>query len=151
MPNSQERNTVRPGERIRSVVALEILLRIVRKAVECFPGQDLESIVVFLTISTASAGSYLRDSELIRMLDEGPLPDEHHKPISRRAVAETTGLPRESVRRRIDSLLAAGLLATDQRGVKTMAGNITRGRNLEFARSLIRELEGAHAKLARWA
>ena len=139
-----------PGERIKAVAAMEVLLRIWRQAVDCFPEDDLETILVFLTVAAASTSSHLRDPDLIVELDGGPLPDHLHRPISGRAVAEATGLARETVRRRIDALVASGRLSRDSRGVRTISDTISHHRNLEFVRFVIRELSAAPSRLARF-
>ena len=77
-------------ERVKAVVAIESLLRILRHAVDCFPDDDLETFVVYLTVAAASTGSHLRDRGMLQSLDGGPLPTRLHKPISGRAVAEST-------------------------------------------------------------
>ena len=141
---------VEAGERIKAVAAVEILLRIWRQTVDCFPDDDLETILVYLTVAAASTTSHLRDPELIAELDGGALPDALHRPTSGRAVAEATGLPRETVRRRLDALVVAGRLARDERGVRTISNTIMHDRNLEFVRFLIRELSVASTKLGRF-
>jgi len=141
---------VRPGERIKAVAALEVLLRIWRQAVDCFPDDDLETILVYLTVAAASTTRHLRDPGLIEELDDGPLPDRLHRPTSGRAVAEATGLARETVRRRIDALVASGRLVRDERGVRTIADTISLNRNLEFTRFLVHELTTASGRLGRF-
>ncbi len=141
---------VRPGERVKAVAALEVLLRIWRQAVDCFPDDDLETILVYLTVAAASTARHLRDPALLANLDGGPLPDALHRPTSGRAVAEATGLARETVRRRIDALVASGRLVRDARGVRTISDSISLNRNLEFMRFLIHELTTASGRLARY-
>lgn len=141
---------VGPGERVRAVAALEVLLRIWRRAVDCFPDDDLETILVYLTVAAASTTSHLRDPGLIAELRDGPLPDRLHKPTSGRAVAEATGLARETVRRRIDALVASGRLVRDERGVRTITDSINLNRNLEFMRFLTHELTAASARIGRF-
>lgn len=141
---------IQPGERIRAVAAVEVLLRVWRHAVDCFPDDDLETILVYLTVAAASASSHLRDPELIIALDDGPLPDHLHKPTSGRAVAEATGLARETVRRRIDALVASGRLVREAGGVRTISDTLGLNRNQEFARLLTRELIAAPDRLRRF-
>lgn len=141
---------VGPGERIKAVAALEVLLRIWRRAVDCFPDDDLETILVYLTVAAASTSLHLRDPGLIAELDGAALPDALHKPTSGRAVAEATGLARETVRRRIDSLVASGRLVRDARGVRTITNSINLNRNLEFLRFLIHELNAAPDRIGRF-
>lgn len=141
---------VRPGERVKAIAAVEVLLRIWRHAVDCFPDDDLETILVYLTVAAASTTRLLRDPSLLAELAGGVLPDFLHKPTSGRAVAEATGLARETVRRRIDALVASGRLARDSRGVRTISGSINHGQNLEFLRFLIYELTAASGRIGRF-
>lgn len=143
-------NPVGPGERAKAMAALEVLLRIWRQAVDCFPDDDLDTVLVYLTVAAASSSSHLRDPALVAGLDDAPLPDHLHRPTSGRAVAEATGLPRETVRRKIDALVAGGRLARDARGVRTISGSISHARNLEFLRFLIRELSAASGRIGRF-
>ncbi len=139
-----------PRERFKAVAAIEVLLRVWRHAVECFPDDDLETILVYLTVAAASASSHLRDPELMTELNGGPLPDHLHRPTSGRAVAQATGLARETVRRRIDALVASGRLVRESGGVRTISDTLGRDRNLEFARVITRELIAAPDKLRRF-
>ncbi len=145
-----ERAAVGPDERVKAIVSVEVLLRIMRKAKDCFPDDDLETILVYLTVAAASTGSHLRDAPLLESLDGGPLPDHLHRPTSARGVAQSTGLARETVRRRIAALVADGRLARDGRGIRTLTNTFSKNRNAEFARFLIHELATAQAKLARY-
>ena len=138
------------GERAKAIAAIEILLRILRKASDCFEGDDLETILVMLTVAAASSGKYLRDVGLLESLGTDPLPDHLHKPTSGRSIAESTGLARETVRRRLKTLVAEGRLLGDERGFRTVSGSLTVNRNLEFVRFMIAELNAAPQKLARF-
>jgi hypothetical protein len=146
-----ESPVVGPGERAMTLAALEVLLRIWRKAVDCFPDDDLETILVYLTVAAASSSSHLRDPAVTASMDTKALPDPLHMPTSGRAIAEATGLARETVRRRIETLVAAGRLARDARGVRTLSGTITHDQNLEFVRFLIREMNAASDRIRRFA
>ena len=117
---------------------------------DCFPDDDLETILVYLTVAAASSSSYLRDPAILVHLEGVALPDHLHKPTSGRAVAEATGLARETVRRRIDALVASGRLVREARGVRTITDTINLNRNLEFARVLIHELTSASGRLGRF-
>lgn len=149
METSDPGPVVLPGERAKTVQAVEILLRMLRIALDCYPDDDLETIVVFLTVASGSAGQILRDPEVLKTVDEGPLPDALFRPISGRAIAASCGLPRESVRRRLDQLVAQGRMIREPQGFRLMSGAISRPGNLEFGRAIIRELEAAPRRLAR--
>jgi len=141
---------VKPGERAQTLVALEILLRLMRKSVDCYPDDDLETIIVYLTVAVASSSQHLRDPAVLDIMADEPLPDHLHRPTSGRAVAQATGLARETVRRRIEQLVATGRLTRDSRGVRTSFGELTKGNNLEFVRFLIHEMNGAAGRIARF-
>lgn len=149
METSEPRPVVLPGERAKTVQAVEVLLRMLRTALDCYPGDDLETIIVFLTVASGSAGQILRDPDMLRTVDEGPLPDAMFRPVSGRAIAASCGLPRETVRRRLDHLVAQGRLMREPQGYRLRSGAITQPGNLEFGRAIIRELEAAPRRLAR--
>ncbi len=151
MPFTAETGTpVTPGERARALVSVEVMLRMLRHVRDCFPEDDLETVLVYLTVVCASVGAHVRDLELLASLGETDLPVQFIRPTSGRAIAESTGLPRETVRRRIDALVARGWLARDGRGVRSVEGTMHIGRNREFVQALIQEINGAPARLARF-
>lgn len=147
---AQDQSGVLPGERAKAIASLEILLRMIRKAVDCFPEDDLETIVVALTVAVASSGRHLRDPAILDLMTDENLPPDLLRPTSGRAIAEATGLPRESVRRRIDQLVAAGRLTREAGGVRMSEGALQRNRNLEFVRFLIQEMDTASARIRRF-
>jgi hypothetical protein len=51
-----------------------------------------------------------------------PLPAELIVPMSRRAIARITGIPKETVRRHVDSMLRRGILLPMSRGVRARPG-----------------------------
>ena len=135
--------------RVKTVAAAESLLRILRKAVDSY-GDDLECFVIYLAIAMASTSWIMRRPDILAKVSPGgPVPDEYHRPVSRRAIAASTGLPRETVRRKIAQLVEQGFLVEAARGVRTRAGVFYERGNLAFANDLIRELERAGAELAR--
>ncbi|WGM46768.1 hypothetical protein KOAAANKH_01641 [Brevundimonas sp. NIBR10] len=148
--NQDDPTVIALTERAQAISAIEILLRLVRKAHDCFEGDDVETILVILTVAAASAGKHLRDPELLEALKTHSLPDHLHQPTSGRSIADSTGLPRETVRRRLKALVEAGRLVKDARGYRTLSGMLTRNRNLEFSRFIIGELKAAPHKLDRF-
>ncbi len=101
---------VRPGERVRAFRAVEALLRLQRIVRDYFPNEDMESVTVFLTVAAGSVSVVDRSEEAHEILTRQPLPAEWFRPISGRAVAASCSLPRETVRRRLDHLVEAGLI-----------------------------------------
>jgi hypothetical protein len=138
---------VERGLRMRAFLAVESLLRMLRTAVDAFG--DLDSAMIYLTVVAASAGAGARDPEFRAVFDTAPLPDEAFRPVSRRAISLATGLPRETVRRKIARLVAEGHLIEEADGVRAPSNTIMRRDNLAFARDLIRELERGAAIVGR--
>ena len=129
------------------LVVLEGLLRVMRAAGDTY-GHDYEAILIYWSVVVASVGRYLRNDDQIKLIEGGgqPLPEEEHHPVSARAIAEATGLPRETVRRKIAALVAGGYLAQDNRGVRTLPGLLDQRSNGAFVTLASREIKRmAHA------
>jgi hypothetical protein len=123
------------------LLVVEGLLRVLRAAGDTY-GHDYEAILIYWSVAVASVGRYLRNDDLITLIETGgPLPEEAHHPISARAIAEATGLPRETVRRKIALLVAGGHLAQDRRGVRTRPGLLDQRDNAIFATMAVREIK----------
>lgn len=76
---------------------------------------DLESVWILVVIGQESMRRWILDEELAaKHLNDERAPAEIRGTISRRMVAEKTGLPRETVRRRIAQLEARGLVVFDE-------------------------------------
>ncbi len=135
--------------RRKALAACLGLARVLHKAVDCYDG-ELESFAIYLAVACASlSGAYRSAEVLARPLEAGPLPDAYHRPVSRRAIAASTGLPRETVRRRIAQLVSQGYLAEEPAGVRTTSGVLGQRRNQEFTGALVGEIERVAAELAR--
>lgn len=135
--------------RLKGVVVCDALLRLCRAIFDMY-GPDLERFVVYMAVVSAGASRMQRDPELrARYGGQEPLPDEHRSAISRRAIAESVGLPRETVRRKIAALIADGHLVEVGNLVKARAPVMEQGRNLEFVLTVIREFERTSAELRR--
>jgi hypothetical protein len=123
------------------LIVIEGLLRIMRAAGDTY-GHDYEAILIYWSVVIASVGRILRSDDLTLLMENGgPLPEEAHHPVSARAIAEATGLPRETVRRKIAVLVAAGHLAQDGRGVRTIPSLIDQRGNQAFVRLATREIK----------
>lgn len=84
-------------------------------------GLDPASLMILATINNASIQRTLRGREGVDIHRGTETIDESHfHSISRRAVAEATGLSRELVRRKINAMIQSGLVKEDAEGVKTM-------------------------------
>ena len=124
------------------LIVFEGLLRVMRAAGDTY-GHDYEAILIYWSVIVASVGRLLRNDDQIKLIEGGgqPLPAEEHHPISARAIAEATGLPRETVRRKIAALVADGFLAQDSRGVRTIPGLLDQRDNGPFISTATREIK----------
>jgi hypothetical protein len=124
------------------LIVFEGLLRVMRAAGDTY-GHDYEAILIYWSVVLASVGRYLRNDDQVKLIESGgtPLPPEEHHPISARAIAEATGLPRETVRRKIAALVADGFLAQDSRGVRTIPGLLDQRGNGAFVSVASREIK----------
>jgi hypothetical protein len=78
---------VEPGERARAALAVDLLLRMLLLTRQCFPDDDLETVVIYLTVASASVGLVIRDMAFLRSLGAEPLAEGMQRPLSARAVA----------------------------------------------------------------
>src|ERR1700744_5209534 len=108
---------------VNGLIVLEGLLRVMRAAGDTY-GHDYEAILIYWSVVVASVGRYLRNDDQAKLISGGggPLPEEDPLPVTARAIAEATGLPHETVRRKIATLVHDGYLAQDSRGVRTTPG-----------------------------
>ena len=134
--------TPRGIQAANALITGEGLLRILRAAGDLY-GHDYEAIIIYWSVVLASVGRFLRNEDQIKLIegDAAPLPQEEHHPVSARAIAEATGLPRETVRRKIAHLVADGYLAQDSRGVRTVPGLLDARGNAEFTALAAREIK----------
>lgn len=85
---------------------------------------DLEAIWILTVIGHETMRPWISDPALAtKHMTDTRVPDAVRGSISRLMVADRTGLPRETVRRRIAELVAAGLVATDDKGNVRLAGD----------------------------
>ena len=124
------------------LIVFEGLLRVMRAAGDTY-GHDYEAILIYWSVVVASVGRYLRNDDQAKLIESGgaPLAPEEHHPISARAIAEATGLPRETVRRKIAAMVADGFLAQDSRGVRTIPGLLDQRDNGMFVGIASREIK----------
>lgn len=135
--------------RLKGLLAAESVLRLMRLATDAGEG-DLEGYVIYLAVVCAGIDRIQRDPELAGQFSaEVPVPEEMRTPVSRRAIAESLGLPRETVRRKIASLIAQGHLLEREGGVVAVGPVLERRDNMAFAMGAVRELERAAGELRR--
>ena len=134
---------------VRSLIATDALLRILRMAVGD-KHNDLESFAVYLAVVSAGSGRILRDPEMLAIYaDDRSLPEEERLGVSRRAIAESLGLPRETVRRKIAKLIANGSVIETDGLVKARSPVLGTPQSREFAVAMAREFERTAALLQR--
>lgn len=76
---------------------------------------------IYLTVAVANIQKLVRERQIPEeFAGTAILPREWVIPISRNAIAAATGLPRETVRRHVESIIARGLLVEDERGGVTL-------------------------------
>lgn len=137
--------------RRKTIASSQALLRIMHKAVSTYGG-DMDSVVIYLAVCCANVGGALRDVELAaNPPPPGPMPQGLYRAVSRRAIAASTGLPRETVRRKIAVFIERGELVAEAGGVRIPDGLLEDRRNFEFAQTLIQEFTRTGARLASLA
>ena len=135
--------------RLKGVIVVEAMLRLMRMAVDLVD-DDLECVVVYLAVVAASVSHLLRDPENLALYaDAAPVPDSLRMGTTRRAIAESVGLPRETVRRKLAYLLAHGHIV-ERDGLVTTSGSVLeQRRNMEFILGTVAEFERTAASLKR--
>ena len=98
-----------PHSRVIAHHVTEFVLRTAEGISEIFD-HDYEMAILFLTISIRNGEKAMHDPKLRELYGSyrETIPDEHKPLISRMALARTTGLPRETVRRKVATLVAKG-------------------------------------------
>lgn len=89
-------------------------------------------LIVYLVVGLATVHRLASSGDVPpSMQGDAPLPRDVTGAISRRAVAAATGLPRETVRRLVEDLIAQGrLVRVGRNGVATAAGTFRRDSHL---------------------
>jgi hypothetical protein len=136
---SQELPQVSWDMRRQTLACSEALLRILHVALDTY-GDDMESFIIYLAVSCANVSGSLRDPQLAASPPPpGPMDPGLLRPVSRRAIAASTGLSRETVRRKIATFLARGVLVETGAGVRIQDHLLEDPRNFGFAEAMIRE------------
>ena len=151
MAEDEKRDDARIAEgfRLQAFIAAEAFLRMVRVAAEHYG--DLDAATVYLAVVTAGLAGATRDPQVIeRYTGETPIPDAYYRAVSRRAIAESTGLARETTRRKVARLIEQGRLIEDTRGaVRGRFNLLSDAENLAFARELVQEFQRTAERLGR--
>ena len=135
--------------RLKALVVCEFLLRQYGRMAEA-GGGDVERYVIYLAVASASTRRIFRDPKLRALYgDAVPAPPEERSAVSRRAIAKSVGLPRETVRRKLQELIDAGILAENSRGVTLSGPALEQGDNIRLVQDVIGEMQRATADIAR--
>jgi hypothetical protein len=80
-------------------------------------------LLILIATTTGNVQRAVRPDALPEVLrGSTPLPPELIVPMSRRAIARVTGIPKETVRRHVDSMVRRGILLSMSRGVRARPG-----------------------------
>jgi hypothetical protein len=102
--------------RPRAYAGIELLLDLMHVLREA-TGLDHESILIACAVNEAAMRPLLVGPDApLELMDLAEPPDDHRGSTSRLAVSEITGLPRETVRRKINALIEAGMLVEGASG-----------------------------------
>lgn len=112
--------------RVSIYAAIELLLDMVASA-RAFGRTDLESILIYFTVVEASIRPLVRGRDIPpEVLDMPRAPNDLYGISTRRSISESLNLPRETVRRKLNALFAAGLLQEDDNGHIGVVSNLHR-------------------------
>lgn len=104
------------GMRAHAYAGVELMLDMMYAARQAAP-IDLESLLIYLTVSEATMRPLLLDPATPPdVLELAEPPEEFRGSITRVLVADRLGLPRETVRRKVQKLLKMGLIQEDGDG-----------------------------------
>jgi DNA-binding Lrp family transcriptional regulator len=112
-------------------------------------GSDLLDALILTGVEQANLEPLYRDPDL-RMdfaTNGASVPDEMRRPISVNALAQSMGLPFETVRRRIVGLVARGLLAANKQGVFVPAATAAEDRHGVAQLNAYEDLRGLFDRL----
>ncbi len=98
-----------PQSRVIAHFVTEFILRTAEGVSQVFD-HDYEAAILFLTISVRNSEKAMNDPKLRELYGSfsETIPVEHALFVSRMALARATGLPRETVRRKVAKLIARG-------------------------------------------
>ena len=93
--------------------------RVIAEHLELHPVE----LLILIATTTGNVQRAVRPDALPEVLrGSTPLPPELIVPMSRRAIARVTGIPKETVRRHVDSMVRRGILLSMSRGVRARPG-----------------------------
>ena len=130
--------------RLKGLIVCEAMSRLCRMITDHFDC-DIDCFACYLAVISANLGRLMRDPHAFS--DDEPPPDEARWPVSRRAIAASVGLPRETVRRKVIELVQKGHLVEVRGGLKAVAPVLEHADNLQIVLGAIRTFERTAAEL----
>lgn len=112
----EDQTRLPPDTRPRALAGVELVLDLMHLLREA-SGLDHESIMISCALNAAAMRPLLFDPNVpADARDLAVPPNEARGSISRLAIADVTGLPRETVRRKINHMIEQGLVEDDGHG-----------------------------------
>ncbi len=130
--------------RLKGLIVCEAMLRLCRLMTDHFDC-DLESFVCYMAVVSANVGRMRREPD--GFADDEPPSAEERRPVSRRAVAASVGLPRETVRRKVMELVEKGHVIEVRGGLQAVAPALEHAENLQIVLGAIRTFQRTAAEL----
>lgn len=130
--------------RLKGLIVCEAMLRLCRLMIDHFDC-DLECFLCYMAVVSANLGRLMRDPSSFS--DDEPPSEDDRWPVSRRAIAASVGLPRETVRRKVMELVEKGHLVEVRGGLRAVAPALEHGDNLQIVLGAIRTFERTAAEL----
>jgi hypothetical protein len=108
-----------PNARLIAYHVSEFILRSAETVSQAFEN-DYETAILFMAISNRNAQFAMEDPELRARYASysDAIPTDIATPISRMALARSTGLPRETVRRKVGKLIQKGWVVETKDGLR---------------------------------
>ena len=124
-PPGTVQKSLKPEERIKSVsrAAKKFLLNFFGETLERTPGLDSIDYIIAIAVGDSNVSHIENDLALSREYAGLIEPDWMRRGISRAAVARAVNLPLETVRRRINRLIASEILMERDDGIVLSATN----------------------------
>lgn len=121
---TESADRIAPHLRPAAFAAVELLLGLMAIA-KNLASVECETILIYLVVTEATMRPLMGvESERFEVTDLARAPEESRGSATRRYVANRLGLARESVRRKIKTLIEAGLLVDDGKGGIRSLGNL---------------------------
>jgi hypothetical protein len=105
----------------------EYMLRFLRNLGPIFEF-DHENMIIALSVASSTVQHIIAAPESLAPYAclTVVIPPEQQRPVTRSAITQATGLPRETVRRKVASMIKSGLLISDPRGgIRIQPGILT--------------------------